>query len=278
MACRRAYRAMIEAEKETAAILSSAKEKTKKEINPAVKEKMHFSKLLFGVDSKTATNTVLQNNITVFEWAKRSKIYPGFWGRQINGENSLSKKEIEFLHSKACKIAAIYDDEEPKETKEQGKILAKKIMLRVIDLKIPPKKAIFLKIGEKDTVTEEFLKSYVETMLIEGMIPGIMTNTDAKYPFDIVFGKAVQKNKELFEKCVIWATAPTMDQYENITTISLSVPEKWAPFAPSGKTKKDIAIWQYGIDCDPIEDESENEVDFNVDLVADDRVLIEKMF
>ena len=34
--------------------------------------------LLFGVDSRIETDDKLQNNISLFEWAKRNKIYPSF--------------------------------------------------------------------------------------------------------------------------------------------------------------------------------------------------------
>ena len=62
-------------------------------------------RLLFGVDSKIQADDILQNNISEFEWVVRNKVYPNFWGRNLVGENCLTKKEIDFLHEKGCKIA-----------------------------------------------------------------------------------------------------------------------------------------------------------------------------
>ena len=55
------------------------------------------TKILFGVDSKIQTDDLLQNNITEFEWVVRNKLYPKFWGRNLTGENCLTKEEIEFF-------------------------------------------------------------------------------------------------------------------------------------------------------------------------------------
>ena len=76
--------------------------------------------LFFGVDSDVPANELLQNNLTLFEWAVRNKLYPNFWGRSITGEQALTRGEIDFLHDQGCRIAAIYRTSEPKETEEQG--------------------------------------------------------------------------------------------------------------------------------------------------------------
>ena len=48
-------------------------------------------RLLFGVDSHTPSNDILQNNLTEFEWAVRNKVYPNFWGRNLTGENAYKR-------------------------------------------------------------------------------------------------------------------------------------------------------------------------------------------
>ena len=79
----------------------------------AVKGTDNVERLLFGVDSRTPSGTALQNNLTQFEWVVRNKIYPNFWGRNLVGENALTRDEIEFIHSKGCKIAADFGDNDP---------------------------------------------------------------------------------------------------------------------------------------------------------------------
>lgn len=61
-------------------------------------------------------------------------------------------------------------------------------------------------------------------------------------------------------------------------TTHLIHPDNWAPFAPSGITRNEIAIWQYGRACHPIEDDTGKMVTFNLDLVRNEQVIIDKMF
>ena len=127
MACKNAYK--------TKTILQEAGVAQISITEPVVAQ--NVGRLLFGVDSRVQANDLLQNNIEEFEWIIRNKIDPNFYGRSLVGENALTKEEISFLHGKGCKIAAIYADNGEKRTEEQGKILAKKIDIRALELGIP---------------------------------------------------------------------------------------------------------------------------------------------
>ena len=48
----------------------------------------------FGVDSATRADTVLQNNLTLFDWVTRNKMYPNYWGRYIGGEKNITHEEF----------------------------------------------------------------------------------------------------------------------------------------------------------------------------------------
>ena len=235
-------------------------------------------RLLFGVDSKAQANDVLQNNLDLFEWVKRNKIYPNFWARNIVGEHCLTKDEIEFLHGKGCKIAATYKSTDVKQTEEQGKTLAKKIDLRALELDIPQEIAIFLEIDENETISTAFMHGFASTLLTNGYTPGFKVNTDAKFAFDREFSRGMQTNKDVFQNCLVWALTPTLEEYERMTTTHLIHPDNWVPFAPSGITRREIAVWQYGKNCHPIEDHTGNQTSFNLDLVRNEQVIIEKMF
>ncbi len=50
------------------------------------------------------------------------------------------------------------------------------------------------------------------------------------------------------------------------------------PFAPSGIKRRDITVWQYGKDCHPIEDDNGLDTSFNINLIRNEKVIIEKMF
>ena len=268
MACRNAYQANR--------MISEVEVNQTSITEPAVAQKVN--RLLFGVDSKTQANDLLQNNIEQFEWTVRNKIYPNFYGRNMVGEKCLTKAEIDFLHRKGCKIAAIYPSSEEKKTEEQGTILAKKIGLRALELGIPEGTAIFLEIAESEPISRDFMRGFAKALMAEGYTPAFKANTDAKFSFDREFSRGMQTDKEVFKKCLIWAVAPTVKEYDQMTTTHLIHPDNWKPFAPSGMKRNEIAIWQYGTDCHPIEDDDGTTVTFNLDLVRNEQVIIDKMF
>ena len=268
MACRNAYKTnfmMAEADVAQTSITE-----------PAVAQKV--DRLLFGVDSKTQANDLLQNNIEQFEWTVRNKIYPNFYGRNMVGEKCLTREEIKFLHGKGCKIAAIYTSDEEKKTEEQGTLLAKKVDIRALELGIPEGTAIFLEIGENESVSRDFMRGYAKALMVEGYTPAFKANTDAKFSFDREFSRGMQTDKDVFKKCLIWAVAPTVKEYDQMTTTHLIHPDNWKPYAPSGMKRNQIAIWQYGKNCHPIEDDDGTIVTFNLDLVRNEEVIIDKMF
>lgn len=241
-------------------------------------EAKNVTRLHFGVDSEIEANDILQNNIEQFEWVVRNKVYPCFYGRNIIGENHLTKNEIAFLHSKGCKIAPIYNSSEAKKTEEDGANIAEKIDVIATELRIPTGTAIFLKISENEEVTTTFLKSFAASLLIAGYTPAFMANTDAKYSFDREFSRGMQTDKNIFSNCLIWALSPSVKEYDNITTTHLIHPDNWMPYAPSGITRNEIAIWQYGKNCHPIEDNSGKLTTFALDLVRNEYIIREKMF
>ena len=244
-----------------------------------IKTEVHSPvRLLFGVDSRIQADDILQNNISEFEWVARNKVYPNFWGRNLVGENSLTKQEIDFLHEKGCKIAAIYTSLDVKETEEQGKIVAKKIDVVVTELGIPQGTAIFLEISESENITRDYMRGFAAGLVEEGFTPAFKANTDANFGFDREFSRGLQTDRDVFSKCLVWAVAPSLAEYERVTTTHLIHPDNWIPFAPSGITRDDIAVWQYGKDCHPINDDTGVETTFNVNLVRNEQVIIEKMF
>ena len=241
-------------------------------------EKNAPERLLFGVDSKIPAYDLLQNNIDLFEWVKRNKVYPNFWGRNINGDNCLTRQEIDFLHGHACKVMPTCESFEAKETEEQGRVIAKKVCDISSSLGIPSDTAIFLEIPEADIASRDYLKGYASTLIDNGFVPGFKANTDAKFKFDLEFSRGMQTDRDIFEKCLVWAVAPTLEEYDRITTTHRIHPDNWRPFAPSAITRNDIAVWQYGKDCHPIYDDSNLLTTFNIDLIKNDQLIFKNMF
>lgn len=234
--------------------------------------------LRFGVDSHVQAHDVLQNNITEFEWVSRNKLYPNFWGRNITGDNCLTKEEVDFLHRKGCRIAPVYVSSAPKTTEEQGAAAAAEALTAVFKLGVRRGTAIWLEITEAETATRDYMRGFAKTLLAEDYIPGYKANTDAAYTFDREYSRGMQNDREVFAPCLIWATAPTLKEYDGITTSHLIHPDNWIPFAPSAITRDGIAVWQYGKDCHPIHDDAGKETTFNINLVKNDSVILDKMF
>ena len=63
-----------------------------------------------------------------------------------------------------------------------------------------------------------------------------------------------------------------------MTTTHFIHPDNWKPYAPSGITRREIAIWQYGKDCHPIEDDMGNMTTFNINLVRNEEIIKYNMF
>lgn len=266
MACRNAYR------KRTVPVQTAA-------IQPAKKLKVAetVERLFFGVDASWEAQDLLQNNIDLFEWVVRNKIYPYFFGRNIMGENSLTKEEIRFLHNKACLVVPTCFSLDGKMTEEQGKLLAEQAKERAHELGIFTGVAIYLKLDAEE-VSRDFLRGYAKGLLKAGYTPGFKANTDAAFSFDREFSRGMQTDREVFETCLIWAVTPTLAEYNGMTTTHLIHPDNWKPYAPSGISRKEIAIWQYGKDCHPIEDDSGKIVTFNLNLVRNMESLLAKMY
>ena len=264
--------------KKTTAVEMTAQDNEIRDVSLELSTDQQTKKLLFGVDSQTPSHDILQNNLTEFEWAVRNKVYPNFWGRNLTGENALTKEEIDFLHSKGCKIAAVYSDSGEKQTEEQGQTLAEKTQELVLELGIPQGTAIFLEIPENEAVSRDFMRGFAGGLLDAGFTPGFKANTDAAFDFDHQYSRGMQTDQDVFEQCLIWAVSPSLAEFDRVTTTHLIHPDNWVPFAPSGITRQDIAIWQYGKNCHPIADDSGAETTFNVNLVRDSKIIIEKMF
>lgn len=270
MACRDAFRNTVDME-------SVAETELLTGVQPLAAEPA-AERLFFGVDSETPATELLQNNLTQYDWVERNKLAPNFWGRNIMGGNRLTKEEVSFLHERGCTLLALCKEAGEKLTEEQGTLFAKKVTIVAMELGVPAEAAIFLELSDQEAFTAEYLKGFAKELLLNEFMPGFKANTDAAVAFDRVYSQGVQNDTEVFDKCAIWATAPILAEYDRITTSHLIQPDEWVPFAPSGTTRKKIAVWQYGKGCHPIQNSSEQDRSFNIDLIRNTQMLLEKTF
>ena len=127
-------------------------------------------------------------------------------------------------------------------------------------------------------MTTDFMRGFATALMAIGYTPGFKANTDAAYSFDREYSRGMQTDKATFAKCLVWAVTPTVKEYDEMTTTHLIHPDTWKPFAPSGITREQIAVWTYGKNCHPIADDEGIPTAFNLNLVRNKDVIIKKMF
>ncbi len=225
--------------------------------------------LFFGVNSKYRADEKLQNNLTLFEWVTRNKLFPNFWGRDINGETPLTSVEMKFLYDKNCRIVPIYFISGEYRTEDRGIDIAKEAATLLKNLNYPRNSALFLESDKESIMTRDFLRGYIIGIKNEGFVPGFRADTDAKYIFDREFSRGLQTDKALFKDALIWAKEPLLDEFNEITTTHMIHPDNWKPYAPSGIKRSEIALWQYGEKCHPIYSDNDELITFDVDLIRD---------
>ena len=233
--------------------------------------------MFFGVDTRIPADDLLQNNIKLFDWVTRNKLQPNFWGRNLIGENCITKEEIQFLHNNGCRVALFYNPVGGKDTEEQGKLAVAEIFDYIFRLGIRKDVAIFLEIADNEPVTTAYMLGFAKELLSYKLTPGFKANTDAKFIFDRNFSRGLLNHFDIFNKCIVWATAPSLDEYYRTNNAHLIHPDVWIPFAPSGIRKNDIFIWQYGKECHQIYDDVDREITFNVNLTKETDTIFKYM-
>ena len=221
--------------------------------------------MFFGVDSTSKSDMILQNNLTLFEWVVRNQSHPYFWGRNIVGDNALTKSEVDFLNNNGCKVIPIYNNiqKSNKTTQEEGMLDANNTINIISKLGITSGETLYLQIEPSANLTAEYMLGYAKTIVDNGYTPGFFANTDSLYDFDRQFCRSYQTNSELFGLCKIWAKSPTKPEFYGTNNAHTTLPDYWEPYCPSCITKEDISIWRYGERCHPIRDNIGNSVSVN---------------
>lgn len=198
--------------------------------------------IIYGADSTMPANTKLTNGYTLYEWVMRKSCFPSFWARDIEGENAISKDEIDYLRRKKCRIALVLRElAETEISQNDGAAMAIKAIEAAKTLGVPQykEKAIFAFFNPEWSVNHNWMINFAAQLVNNGYIPGFIGNTDSSKNFN--FGRqcshyvqATRKAEQLHAR--YWATEPKFD----------FDPDIWAPYAPSELLPNDIHIWNYG--------------------------------
>jgi len=196
---------------------------------------------IVGIESTEPANTKMTNGYDLFIWAMRMKDVPIFWARSIL---QLTPEEIEYLHSKDCKIALIYDElTEAAVSSANGMTEALRAVEIARMLGVPENAGIvlFAAIGEDWSVNHNWMIGYAHTLLENGYMPGFIGNTDSSknFSFDrecshyVQVIDAIEQNRNV---TVYWATEPQPG----------IEPDEWTPYSPSALRQDEMNLWRTG--------------------------------
>lgn len=199
-------------------------------------------KTKFGVSSATPSNQRLKNGYTLYDWVKRQKCFPAFWGRTLLGENCITREEISFLRDKDCKILLMVRD--LSETIVSG-ISGIDDALRAVEaaqaLGVPQNAGIAI-VAEFDpewSINHNWMISFAQFLSANGYVPGFAGNTDSSknFNFDRQSSHYVQATNHVnLYDAVFLATEPKID----------GTPEQWEPFCPSALEPENMHLWACG--------------------------------
>lgn len=166
---------------------------------------------------------------------------PKYWGRylsEIEGvSEGLTKKEIQFIHSRGIKLLLIFNFFDNAAGFEKGRIIGRNAIYHARRLGIPKDKVIFIDIERYYDVDEAFIRGWVETLFYAGYRPGFFHDT-VEGSFARAFCEAINKNKQVALQAILWSAEPE----KGVTT------EKKAPsYNPASPScKANVWAWQYG--------------------------------
>lgn len=198
--------------------------------------------MYFGVNSNYPSNAKLTNGYDLYHWVMRMSSPPAFWGRNIVGDQKLTKEEADFLHEKHCAVALIYNGfSESDMSKINGVEDGIKAANAARELAVPVNQniAIFADINDAWSVNHNWMIGFSSSVLREGYIPGYIANTDSSMNFN--FGRQCSHYVQYMgdvgrESTVYWATEPKLEEE----------PLAWSPYAPSELEPNDMHIWRVG--------------------------------
>jgi len=170
---------------------------------------------------------------------------PVVFGRYLETKegvsSGLTKEEAAFLLEQGVKIIPIFNHFTNATGYDNGVAEAKEAIAYAEKLGIPEGKAIFADIEPNYPVDEAFIRGWVDTMLGSPYKPGIYGVFLHDSEVTAAYQKALSIN-ELVGEAIIWSSDPD---------IGVS-PQAEAPaFEPETPEQVTISIWQYGIDGQP---------------------------
>ncbi len=196
----------------------------------------------FGVSSKIPSNTPLKNGYTIYDWVMRQKGFPDFWGRQISGENAVTKNELEFLKEKNCPVCLLFDDfTEAQISGNNGTKDGDRAADAAKALGVPRGVGIviYADINPEWSINHNWMLGFAASVVNAGYCVGFIGNTDSSKNFNFDRQSSHYVQSVRFRKHLAASFGATEPKVEGEV-------KAWKPYCPSGINTEDIDLWRCG--------------------------------
>jgi hypothetical protein len=168
---------------------------------------------------------------------------PSVFGRYLETKEGVSTgltpDEVELLHQQGIKIIPIYNHFTNATVYENGAQEAQEAIAYAQQIGIPEGKAIFADIEPTYPVDEAFIRGWVDTLLGSPYKPGIYGVFTNDSTLTAAYQAAITVNQKVQTQSIIWSSNPDPG-----VTPQVNAPE----FQPGAPANVPVSIWQYGID------------------------------
>lgn len=192
--------------------------------------------LIWGIDTA--------GNIKQSDYQCISKDYgkPAFVGRYLGNVNdvskSLTKDEVNFLHSKGIKILPIHNRFSKALGLENGKKEAEEAIKLAKSVGVKDGVVIMADIEPKFPVDPDFLIGWTDTMLKSKYMPGVYGDFN-KNDLAKAYKVAAKRDQSVKDKLILWTNQPSIG-----VTSQDKAPTKFKGQSPNSDG---TLAWQYGI-------------------------------
>jgi hypothetical protein len=167
---------------------------------------------------------------------------PSVFGRYLETKEGVSAgltpEEVELLHQQGIKIIPIYNHFTNATAYESGAQEAQAAITYAQQIGIPEGKAIFADIEPTYPVDENFIRGWIDTLLVSPYKPGIYGVFTNESALTAAYQAAIAANQNVQSQTIIWSSNPNP-----VVTPKANAPE----FHPGAPENVPVSIWQYGI-------------------------------
>ncbi len=171
---------------------------------------------------------------------------PVAFGRYLETKDGvsygLSEEEVAFLHENGIKIIPIYNHFIDGTTYEKGVQEAQTAISYAEAIGVPEDVFIFANVEPEYPIDAEFLLGWFDTMQSSQYKPGVYGIFGEGRELTFAFETALNTNEAILEEMAVWHSS---EPYIGITT-----KENKPEFAPEVPDFVNVSIWQYGIDAE----------------------------